>query len=468
MIFKQEKMINHKKGAIFIEITIIDAPCGSGKTEYIIRKINQDEDTPYLYIAPLRSMFNRLDGMPPYEGRGAIRAFHTPTNRNLAGTKLQGLKQLIEVGCSIMSTHALFLSLDNEAVEMLKCRNYHLVVDEALDAVTVLSKSEKGEDSTMEDSEVADEVHKYITNDDISWLLKNNLICIDRMDCNKVVWIGADGFEGANYRYKDVERIIKSGAVSYARDSFLIWTFPIAALQAFSNITVLTYRFSESIMRGYLDFYGMTYRHMTIERDDDGYKMVPFYESVVNGSAYADLINVCDSGKLNAVGVRMPRGKYPLSSSWYEADRRSRGGKAKAIRNNITNYFRNYCNANRDNVGWTVFKRFKGSVQPTGYTRRSDKSESFIHCTCRATEDYKDRYNLAYLIDRHLHPGVVAFLGQRDIAVDNDQYALSELIQWIFRSRIRNDRMPTEDRKINVYVPSERMRNLLLSWLICK
>lgn len=455
-------------GVDFIGITIIDAPCGSGKTEYIIRKINQDEDTPYLYIAPLRSMFNRLDGMPPYEGRGTLRAFQTPTNKNSAGTKLQGLKRLIEVGCSIMSTHALFLNLDSEATEMLKCRNYHLVIDEALDAVTVLSRPGKCEDSTMEDNEVSDEVHKYITSDDISWLLKNNLIMIDKEDCNKVVWIGADGFEGTNYRYKDVERIIKSGAVSYTRDSFLIWTFPVAVLQAFDEITVLTYRFQESIMRGYLDFYGMKYRHMTIKQDGDGYNLVPFYESVVNGNAYADLINVCDSSKLNAVGIRIPRGKFPLSSSWYEADKRSRGGKIRAIRNNVTNYFRHYCDADRDSVGWTVFKKFKNTVQPTGYTKRSDGSESFVYCTCRATECYVDRYNLAYLVDRHLHPGVVAFLGQRGIAVDNDQYALSELIQWLFRSRIRNDRASAENRRINVYIPSQRMRNLLVSWLFCK
>lgn len=35
------------------------------------------------------------------------------------------------------------------------------------------------------------------------------------------------------------------------------------------------------------------------------------------------------------------------------------------------------------------------------------------------------------------------------------KYALSEMIQWIFRSRIRNN------ESINIYIPSSRMRNLL-------
>ena len=43
--------------------------------------------------------------------------------------------------------------------------------------------------------------------------------------------------------------------------------------------------------------------------------------------------------------------------------------------------------------------------------------------------------------------------------MDEDLYGLSEMIQWIWRSRIRNG------EKINIYVPSIRMRTLLKSWL---
>ena len=38
-------------------------------------------------------------------------------------------------------------------------------------------------------------------------------------------------------------------------------------------------------------------------------------------------------------------------------------------------------------------------------------------------------------------------------------FALSEMLQWIWRSRIR------QGESINIYVPSKRMRNLLLDWL---
>lgn len=38
-------------------------------------------------------------------------------------------------------------------------------------------------------------------------------------------------------------------------------------------------------------------------------------------------------------------------------------------------------------------------------------------------------------------------------------YALSILIQWVFRSAIRNG------KKIKIYIPSERMRYLLKEWI---
>ena len=45
------------------------------------------------------------------------------------------------------------------------------------------------------------------------------------------------------------------------------------------------------------------------------------------------------------------------------------------------------------------------------------------------------------------------------VSVDEDGFALSEMIQFIWRSAIR------DGKEITLYVPSSRMRNLLLDWL---
>lgn len=51
------------------------------------------------------------------------------------------------------------------------------------------------------------------------------------------------------------------------------------------------------------------------------------------------------------------------------------------------------------------------------------------------------------------------FFQQRGIQVDEDMLALSDLLQWIFRSRIR------EGEPIEIHIPSKRMRALFKQWL---
>ena len=52
-----------------------------------------------------------------------------------------------------------------------------------------------------------------------------------------------------------------------------------------------------------------------------------------------------------------------------------------------------------------------------------------------------------------------AFFARKDITIDVDKFALSEMLQWIWRSAIR------DGRAINVYIPSHRMRELFLGWI---
>ena len=79
------------------------------------------------------------------------------------------------------------------------------------------------------------------------------------------------------------------------------------------------------------------------------------------------------------------------------------------------NYFRHI-----NDVLWTCYKR------------------AFIAHNLRATNDYSHTHTLVYAVNR---------------------FKLSEMIQWTFRSRIRNN------ESINIYIPSSRMRNLLIEFL---
>lgn len=80
-------------------------------------------------------------------------------------------------------------------------------------------------------------------------------------------------------------------------------------------------------------------------------------------------------------------------------------------------------------------------------------------CTARATNEYRDRHKCAYLINIYMDPFIRNFFTNRGINPDQDLFALSELIQWLFRSAIR------QGEPIKLYIPSQRMRELLEDWL---
>ena len=77
----------------------------------------------------------------------------------------------------------------------------------------------------------------------------------------------------------------------------------------------------------------------------------------------------------------------------------------------------------------------------------------------RASNEYRDRTCLAYCVNIFINPVICQYFYSKGIVVDQDRYALSTLVQWIWRSAIR------DGKEINVYVPSKRMRVLLTDWI---
>jgi hypothetical protein len=68
----------------------------------------------------------------------------------------------------------------------------------------------------------------------------------------------------------------------------------------------------------------------------------------------------------------------------------------------------------------------------------------------KATNDYGHKTVLAYLATRFSIPEIRGYFESRGVDVHEDLYALSEMVQWLWRSAIRDDREP---RDVHVYVP---------------
>ena len=93
-----------------------------------------------------------------------------------------------------------------------------------------------------------------------------------------------------------------------------------------------------------------------------------------------------------------------------------------------------------------------------GQGSRLFEGAHWVPNTTRGTNDYAHCSHLVYLWDQYANVNVSRFLGV-DNASHRDLYAVAELLQWVWRSRVRRG------KPITLFLPSERMRSLWARWL---
>lgn len=386
---------------------------GTGKTSAAISYMNNSTGK-FIFITPYLKECDRIiDNCP-------IKNFKSPNDK--PRSKLFNLHFLLERGFNISSTHALFASYTEDTIRLIKKGGYTLIMDEVFEIVKEINVS-KG---------------------DVMDLLANGYIEIDKDTC-RVKWLN-DNYVGTTFQ--DLMLRAKAGTLLYYNDTFLFWMFPPEVFQAFDEVIVLTYLFEAQLQKYYFDINGFQYRYIGVEKNGDEYR---FSDDTSNSSKVLGLkekIHILDVKKLNSMGDE----KFALSSSW--SDRHFKNPRSSAkMRDGIANVLRHYFHGKGKDSMWTSFKAQKDKLLPNGF------KNSFVPCSCRATNEYREKKNLAYCVNIFFNPFLKRYFEEHGCKVDEDRYALSEMIQWIWRSAIR------DGNEINIYIPSKRMRNLLTNWL---
>lgn len=106
-------------------IKIVDDIMGSGKSTWAINHINQNPDKKFLCIVPLLSECER---------------FKEKTDIDIIdpekwGSKWKNFRWLVENDKNIVTTHSLIKMMDLDMLELLKSKNYVLMIDECLDVL---------------------------------------------------------------------------------------------------------------------------------------------------------------------------------------------------------------------------------------------------------------------------------------------------------------------------------------------
>lgn len=421
-------MINRVNTREKPKVTVVDSIMGSGKTSWAIEYINNsDSEQKFIFITPYLEQVDRIMS-------NVNRDFHTPDTKNKFGSKRYDLENLILQGKNIVSTHALFKTINQELLEWIYMKGYILIIDEVIEVIDI----------------------KQISKYDYDTLVNQGIIRVE--NDGKITW----SEEYRNYEGKFIE--LKNYAINnclyvHSRsgnktNKLLVWTFPVSIFKAFKEVYILTYLFDGQLQKNYYDLFNINYQYKSIECKNGNYALCDYIgKDKQDRESIKKLINIYE-GNLNDIG----NGKYDLSSTWLKD--KDNIHLIDTLRKNVSNYFKNKVKTKSEVNMWTTIKgdedkneRIKNSLKGKGYI------DGFVPCNARATNEYSHKESLAYLLNRYLNPMDKAFFQDKGITVDEDLWALSELIQWIWRSRIRNG------EEINIYLPSKRMRTLLSDYL---
>lgn len=411
------------------KIKVIDAIMGTGKTSYAIQLMNEAPvDMHFIYVTPY------LDEVLRIQQSVTCREFKQPTVGHGEETKLKSLKKLIAEGADIATTHELFSRADKELMELLEWNNYTLILDEVMEVISLVQGMKK---------------------DDFKVLMDSNLIEITPY--NKVIWKADPKLDT---QYNKIRDYALTGNLFCSNNTAFVWNFPAKVFKLFNEVYVLTYLFEGQLQKYYYDMHFIKYEYFGVVKDEAGrYSLIPKSEVVEDRTSFKNLINIYE-GKLNDVGSR----KTALSSSWFTNPYNKEN--VNTLRKNLKNYFTHITKSTSDNFMWTCYKEFANKLKGKGYiagTSKKDQEKNVVGCytpfNLRATNNYRHKTNLAYCLNRYMNPLEANFFKQYNVTVDQDLLALSDLLQWLYRSAIR------DGQAINLYIPSSRMRKLLQAWL---
>lgn len=403
-----------------MSVKVCDALMGSGKTESAITYMNEHSDDKFIFITPYLNEAKRIrDGCPKLK-------FVEPSNKydEYDHRKLVHTMSLIKSGRNIATTHQAFKRYNSETLNDIRNQGYTLIIDENVD---VLERF----DFSPDDIQIAVDAG-YITYDNGAYALGD-----------KEYGFGV---------YKELFNLLRDRKLMRVDDGTgnytFFWNLPPELITSFKDVIILTYLFEGQSLHHMLKIHGIPYDNIGVERtnaggfrfcDKPGY--IPEYADKLSS-----MIHILDNDKINSVGDDF----YSLSMNWFDKNLE----EVNKLKKNVTNYFINMCpNASQKEKLWGSYKTDFGKIKGKGYTN------SFLIFNAKATNEYRKCKYLAYVVNPFMNVGEKIFYESRGIEVNEDEYALSVMIQWIWRSAIR------DGNEIYIYVPSKRMRNLLIQWM---
>ena len=398
------------------KVSVIDSRCGSGKTQWSIKYMNENKDKRFIFVTPYLNECKRICEN--------CTDFHEPEDKKMS--KSDNFDLLVEENKNIATTHQLLNHLTLETIEKINNSNYELILDEVMDVVS---------ETTLADNDRKALIELGLFVED-----KGNLKIGDSEKLYQ--------YDDTKWAYFNIVNGLKRKNLEIFENKILMWLFPIDIFNSFKKIFILTYMFDGYPMSPYFKFNNIEYKkYMAYYNENIGDFDIKIYGKEDN-SKIKELIEIIEDEKLNQIGDD----KTSFTEYWWR--KKTTDNHLIELRKNISNIIKNKTKCKIDDILWTVFKTYQKNV-----VSEKTRDSNFISHNIRATNDYAEKFVCMYFVSRNYNPVIKRWFKSKNIEVNEDMFGLSEMIQWVFRSRIR------KGENIILYVPSNRMRRLFKIWL---
>jgi len=410
-------------------IQVTDQIMGSGKTSYIkqllndniIKKVVSKYLVATLYLDQIDDILKSVPNAIAPER----------TSKTKSENFITLLKRETDI---IVCTHELLKSFS--AYELLK--PYTLIIDESPDVIEVMY-----DDGQQDNS-------KTIAVEDIEILKKAGHV--RETEDRFLEWV-ADEYQGTVYT--DIYKYLKNKSLAI-RGNRVYKLLPKQLFCSAKEVHIFTYLFESQNMYYYCRYFDLPFQYKHISYENDRY-CIKDGKCIDRDKVFPITIY---EGNLNDIGNK------GLSVNWYK--KKATKEDLEKVGKAIYNYLHNDRKAKVGEIIWTTFKQYAdGIANKNDKLKLNKKTKSgkvskgnFVSCTMRATNDYKEATVVVYAVNRFQKPEIIRFFEENQgIVYNEDLFALSEMIQFIWRSAIR------DGNPIHIYIPSKRMRRMFQEWL---
>lgn len=458
-------------------VKIVEALCGCGKTHWAIAMMSNNKSDQWIFVTPFLDEAGECGGKDDLGNYGYPKSakdcrvysqapgmdFRCPSEnmkvevrkgeslydsivrtsklknkaidkRNMPNTseivklnKSEHLLLLLLEGRNVSITHALLLNISKDVVDVIESNSIRIVIDETIEKIDVFSS-----DKTL----VGDVI---------------NLIELGHISVKDNGQLSWDIQELS--RYKEIYEMCVEGILYLYNNLLLVRKYSSFAYEVAKDVHVLTYMFEHSPMRVWMKACGIEWEYVDADLK-------------VSTKQKKEQIRklICIEKHESSLDIHKHNETRMYSSTWYKEAANGNQQAFKDMRTVATKLYKRWGKrlGNAPKVMYTTFLKYADDVAGTGSRRIDFREPSLVSKSARASNKHGDRDCLLYWVDVYPHMSLQMYLDsivEKEDRLDVDKFAVSEMVQWVFRSAIRHG------EPINIFIASPRMRRLFENWL---